>query len=156
MTTGDFKSDELLVQERGLRFGTFETVTALALGNFAMQLGLERNLPIAIEVRFGEWTVFKAALPGSSIKNDSWIERKARVVNLTHNSTMYERVRAEELGSDWYAENGVSEESYAIHGGGLPIFNKDGQHVGTLLISGLPQVEDHKLGIEILSRFIAQ
>jgi hypothetical protein len=39
----------------------------------------------------------------------------------TGNSTIFERVAAEERGVDWYAETGLSEELHAIHGGGLAL-----------------------------------
>ncbi len=69
---------------------------------------------------------------------------------------MYERVRSEERSEDWYAVNNVDEEHYAIHGGGLPLITKHNGFVGTLLISGLPQVEDHLLGVEVLTEYLAR
>lgn len=89
-------------------------------------------------------------------KNDSWIARKARVVLATGNSTMFERVWAEEAELDWYEFKGLPEDSYAIHGGGVPLNVKGLGHVGTLLISGLPQVDDHLLCIEVISEFLAR
>jgi uncharacterized protein (UPF0303 family) len=68
---------------------------------------------------------------------------------------MYERVSAQERGVDWYKENNVLEETHAIHGGGLPLITKDRGFVGVLLVSGLPQVEDHLLGVEVLTTFLA-
>ena len=82
--------------------------------------------------------------------------RKARVVLATGNSTMYERVLAEEQGIDWYATKGLPEETHAIHGGGLPLNVKGMGCVGILLISGLPQVQDHLLGVEVLTEFLAR
>jgi UDP-glucose 4-epimerase len=40
-------------------------------------------------------------------------------------------------------ENNLLDETHAIHGGGLPLITKGEGFVGVLLISGLPQVEDH-------------
>ena len=74
----------------------------------------------------------------------------------TGNSTMYERVLAEEQGIDWYAVKGLPEETHAIHGGGLPLNVKGMGCVGILLISGLPQVQDHLLGVEVLTEFLAR
>ena len=65
---------------------------------------------------------------------------------------MYERVKAEEEGADWHKDNGVEDATHAIHGGGFPIYT-DAGFVGVLLISGLPQVEDHLLAVEVLSKF---
>jgi uncharacterized protein (UPF0303 family) len=133
-----------------------ELVDAINIGNIALNIGLTRNLPIAIEIRIDNWIVYHASLPGSKPENDWWIDRKARVVMLKHHSTMYERVSAEERGVDWHKENNLLDETHAIHGGGLPLITKDKGFVGVLLISGLPQVEDHLLGVEVLTEFLAR
>jgi uncharacterized protein (UPF0303 family) len=109
-----------------------------------------------VEVRLGDWTVFKVALTGSNVDNDSWVARKARVVLATGKSTIFERVSAEERGVDWYVEKGLSEELHAIHGGGLPLNVAGSGLSGILLISGLPQVQDHLLGVEIITEYLAR
>ena len=136
--------------------GTTEILDALEIGEIAKSLCVTRNLPVAIEVRLGDWIVYHASLPGSKPENDWWIARKARVVMLKHHSTLYERVSAQERGVDWHKENNLLDETHAIHGGGLPLITRDRGFVGVLLISGLPQVEDHLLGVEVLTEFIAR
>lgn len=152
-TTGNFTSAELLEQEESVRLPQFSQEAALDLGALAAEIGLTRELPIAISVRIGAWEVFKASLPGTIADNDGWITRKANVVGLTHHTTMYERVKAEESGSDWHAEHEVQDETHAIHGGGFPITLVNGDYVGAFIIIGLPQVEDHLLALEILKEF---
>jgi len=155
-TTGGFTSEQLALEEQMLLFLSFGLLEAVELGEIAMDMALDRSLPLAIEVRMGEWIVFHASLPGSKPENDSWIARKARVVLATEHSTMYERVKAEEEGIDWYSHYNRPEETHAIHGGGLPI-NVSGDGLeGILLISGLPQVEDHLFGIEVMTEFLAR
>ena len=154
MTTGDFASRDLLDQELSVRLPAFSNTEAMELGALALKISREKKLPIACEIRISDWTVFKFALPGSKPENDGWIARKARVVMLTGHSTMYERVRAEELGIDWHIEHGVVDETHAIHGGGLPLTTLDGHLHGVMVISGLPQVEDHKIGVEVLQKFL--
>jgi uncharacterized protein (UPF0303 family) len=149
-------SSEILTQETSIQFNDFDIAQAIILGNFAMHLAQKSSYQIAIEVRLANWTVFHASLPGSSPENDWWMNRKARVVLKTGHSTMYERVLAEETDMDWFAKHGVSGEEYAIHGGGLPINVKGKGLVGILLISGLPQVQDHLLGVEILTEYLAR
>ena len=156
MTTGGFTSDQLLKEEAALRLSALSNLDAIELGEIAVALGKERALPIAIEVRMGDWTVFHASLPGSKPENQGWIARKARVVTMKHHSTMYERVSAEERNVDWHQENGVLDETHAIHGGGLPLIVERLGLQGVLVISGLPQVEDHLLGIEIITEFLAR
>ena len=156
MTTGNFSSAQLLKEEQTLVLEDLNNSLAIEIGEIGVQFGRERKLPIALEVRIGEWTVFKAALTGSKPENDWWINRKARVVAMKHHSTIYERVLAEENGIDWHKENKVEDETHAIHGGGLPVITKRDGFVGTLIISGLPQVEDHLLGVEIITEFLAR
>ena len=154
-TTGNFHSAELLQQEIDCRLKAFGNEEAFKLGRIAAEIGLERKLPIAIQVQLGEWIVFKAALPGSKPENDGWISRKANVVLLKHHSTMFERVKAEEEGADWHILNGVDDVTHAIHGGGFPIITNEGFE-GVLLISGLPQIEDHLLAVEVLKTYLSR
>ena len=155
-TTGGFTSSQLLVEEQILTLPSLGATEGLEIGEIAKSLGLLRNLPIAIELRFGDWIIYHISLPGSTPENNWWVSRKARTVMLKHHSTMYERVSAEERGVDWHKENNLSDETHAIHGGGLPLITKNEGFVGVLLISGLPQVTDHLLGVEVLTEFLAR
>jgi uncharacterized protein (UPF0303 family) len=155
-TTGGFSSEGLALEAKTLQLESLSHKDAIEIGEIAMDFGFQRGLAIAVEIRLKEWIVFHASLPGSTTESDMWIGRKARVVLATGNSTMYERVLAEEQGIDWYAVNGFSEETHAIHGGGLPLNVKGMGCVGILLISGLPQVQDHLFGVEVLTEFLAR
>jgi len=155
-TTGGFTSIQLINEEQILLLPFLDLTGVLEIGEIAKSLGVLRNLPIAIEVRIGDWIIYHASLPGSTPENDWWISRKARTVVLKHHSTMYERVSAEERGVDWHQEHNLLDETHAIHGGGLPLITKKDGFVGVLLISGLPQVEDHLLGVEVLTEFLAR
>ena len=154
--TGGFTSSQLLIEEQILTLPSLSAAEALEVGEIAKSLGMARNLPIATEVRLGDWIVYHASLPGSKPENDWWLSRKARTVMIKQHSTMHERVSAEERGVDWHKENNLLDETHAIHGGGLPLITKDEGFVGMLLISGLPQVEDHLLGVEVLTEFLAR
>ena len=151
-----FTTKQLLNEEQFFTFDNLTPANALEIGEIAKSLGVLKNLPIAVEVRLGDWIIYHASLPGSTVENQGWIDRKARVVMLKHHSTMFERVSAQERGVDWHKENNLLDETHAIHGGGLPLITKDDGFVGVLLISGLPQVEDHLLGVEVLTEFLAR
>ena len=155
-TTGGFTSSGLLQEELLLTLPALDVADAVEIGEIAKSFGVMRGLPIAVEVRLGDWIIYHASLPGSTAENQWWIDRKARVVLLKHHSTIYERVSAEERGVDWHKENNLLDETHAIHGGGLPLITKSDGFVGVLLISGLPQVEDHLLGVEVLTEFLAR
>jgi len=155
MTTGGFLSKKLIQEEQILRLPSLSVSDALEIGQVGTQIGINRKLPIAIEVRIGEWIVYHASLEGSKPENDWWINRKVAVVMLKKHSTMYERVSAEERGVDWHAENNLKDETHAIHGGALPLITDEG-FKGILVISGLPQVEDHLFAVEVLTEFLAR
>jgi uncharacterized protein (UPF0303 family) len=155
VTTGGFSSKQLLNEEQILKLPSLSNNDAIEIGQIAVTLGRQRKLPIAIEVRISEWIVFHASLEGAKPENDWWINRKVAVVVLNQHSTMFERVSAEERGVDWHKENGVTDETHAIHGGALPLITEEGLK-GILIISGLPQVEDHLLAVEVLTEFLAR
>jgi len=155
MTTSGFRSEQLLEEEQILKLPSLTNSDAIEIGEIATTLGKQRKLPIAIEVRIGGWIVFHASLQGSKPENDWWIKRKVAVVMLKQHSTMYERVSAEERGVDWHKENKVQDETHAIHGGALPLITDEG-FKGILIISGLPQVEDHLFAVEVLTEFLAR
>jgi uncharacterized protein (UPF0303 family) len=149
-------SSQLLEEESKLVLRILDISAALEIGQMVTSFGIERGLPIAVEVRIGDWIIYHASLPGSTSENQWWIDRKARVVILKKHSTLYERVSAQERGVDWHKENNLPDETHAIHGGGLPLITKSDGFVGVLLISGLPQVEDHLLGVKVLTEFLAR
>lgn len=155
-TTGGFTSEGLALEERTLILPSLTQAEAIEIGEIAKNIGMDRALPIAIEVRLKEWIVFHASLPGSTPDNDAWIARKARVTMATGHSTIFERVLAEEQGIDWYATKALPEETHAIHGGALPLNVTGLGFTGILLISGLPQVQDHLLGVEVIAEFLAR
>ena len=155
MTTGGFSSKQLLDEELILKLPSLTNNDAIEIGQIAVTFGNQRKLPIAIEVRISEWIVFHASLEGSKPENDWWINRKVAVVMLNQHSTMFERVSAEERGVDWHEENGVTDETHAIHGGAIPLITDKG-FKGILIISGLPQVDDHLLAVEVLTEFLAR
>ncbi len=155
-TTGNFSSVELLGHEEACKFDGIDSDFARVIGEHAVEIGLKRGLPITFVIQLDGNEVFSRALPGADDEQLSWIKRKANVVNMTHHSTMYERVSAEERGVDWHQERGVEDATHAIHGGGFPLTTKGGEFRGVLLISGLPQVEDHLLAYEILAEMANQ
>jgi uncharacterized protein (UPF0303 family) len=155
-TTGGFTSAGLALEAKTLTLASLTQAQALEIGAIAQEIGLARKLPIAVEVQMKEWVVFHASLPGSSPDNDSWIRRKANVVNATGHSSMYEKVLAEEQGIDWFQSTGLLEADHAIHGGGLALNVVGLGSTGILLISGLPEVDDHLLGVEVLTEYLAR
>ena len=155
MTTGGFSSKQLLEEEQILKLPSLTNSDAVEIGEIATTLGNQKRVPITVQVRIGDWIVYHASLEGSKPENDWWINRKVAVVLAKQHSTMYERISAEERGVDWHKENNFPDETHAIHGGALPLITNEG-FKGILVISGLPQVEDHLFAVEVLTEFLAR
>ncbi len=150
MTTGGFNSKELLALEDELTFTVLTNKEAVELGECVIKIAREKNLPIATRAYIGDWIAFHASLPGSDAENDRWMSRKVRTVAAKGHSSMCLRILAEEAGiaeKDWYLQNNLAESEHAIHGGAFPL-RVNGVHVGTVVVSGIPQEEDHRLAIE--------
>ena len=149
MTTGGFNSKELLALEDELTLEVLTSKEAVEIGECVVKIAREKNLPIATRVYIGDWVVFHVSLPGSDAENDRWMGRKVRTVAAKGHSSMCSRILAEEAEiaeKDWYVQNNLAESDHAIHGGAFPL-RVDGVHVGTVVVSGIPQAEDHRLAV---------
>ena len=156
MTTGGFNSKELLALEDELTLSILTNKEAVELGECVVKIAREKDLPIATRVYIGDWIVFHVSLPGSDAENDRWMGRKVRTVAAKGHSSMCLRILAEEAGiaeKDWYVQNNLAESDHAIHGGAFPL-RVDGVHVGTVVVSGIPQAEDHRIAIEALRIYL--
>lgn len=153
MTTGDYSTQELLKQEEEFIFESFTNEEAIKLGQELLNIALRKKAPVILQVRIGLQIVFHTALTGTTSENDWWINRKHRVVEKFNHSSMYVRVSFEEKNQTFEEHSGLDNELYAAHGGGFPIIVAGQGVVGVALVSGLPQVEDHKMIIEGLTNF---
>ena len=153
MTTGDYSTKELMKQEENFSFSSFTNEDAIALGQEMLKIATSQKAPVIVQVRIGQQIIFHTALTGTTTENDWWINRKARVVEKFNHSSIYVRVSFEEKNQTFEEHSGLDNELYAAHGGGFPIIVAGQGVVGVALVSGLPQVEDHKMIIQGLTNF---
>ncbi|GIF13478.1 heme-degrading domain-containing protein [Actinoplanes teichomyceticus] len=146
---------EVEEQERRLVFPRFDEADAWALGCLLVNLATERNLPVAVDIRRGQQQLFHAGLPGSTADNDTWIERKVRVVYRFASSSYLVGRRLAAKGRELDAAMGVDPARFAAHGGAFPIRVPGVGVVGAVTVSGLPQAEDHALVVEAVETFLA-
>ena len=144
---------EIEAQERELVLTRFDNTDAWRLGCLLVELATARQLPVAIDIRRGTQQLFHAALPGSVADNDTWIERKVRVVQRYGASSYLVGRRLAAKGQELDASMGVEPAEYAAHGGAFPIRIADVGVVGVVTVSGLPQADDHALVVEALRAF---
>ena len=148
--------DALLAEEQELQFPSFSADVAWTLGSHIYQRAKAASLPIAIEVSRNGQQLFFAALPGATPDNAEWIRRKRAVVQRFHHSSLYMSVEAEVKGRPFLQRYALSEQEYAAAGGGFPIFVKNTGCVGAVVVSGLPQLDDHRLVTEAIRETIAR
>ncbi len=146
---------ELVAQEQRLQFSRFDNDDAWRLGCLLVELARERSLAVAIDVRRGDHQLFHCALPGTSADNDAWIERKIRVVRRYGNSSYLVGQRFRDQGTTFEENSRLDPSRYAAHGGAFPVIVAGVGPVGTVTVSGLPQLEDHLLVVEGVEAFLA-
>ncbi|MEU6273604.1 heme-degrading domain-containing protein [Streptomyces populi] len=147
---------DLEEQERRLTLQRFTHDDAWALGTLLVELAREREAPVAIDIRRGGQQLFHAALPGSTPDNDAWIDRKRRVVERYGCSSLLVGSRFRAKGTTFEESSRLDPDTYAAHGGAFPITVTGAGVIGTVVVSGLPQVEDHKMVVEALEKFLTQ
>jgi len=136
---------ELAAEEEELRFDGFTNDDAWDLGSALVAVARRDGAPVAVDVSRHGHQLFHAALPGTSPDNDSWIQRKTRVVHRFGHSSLYVRQASIERGTTFEAEFGLDPALYAAHGGAFPVVVRSVGPVGAVVVSGLPQLEDHRM-----------
>ncbi|MFF4568876.1 heme-degrading domain-containing protein [Streptomyces sp. NPDC001410] len=148
--------EELEAQERRLVFHRFTHDDAWALGSLLVELARERQAPVAIDIHRAGQQLFHAALPGSTPDNDAWIDRKRRVVERYGASSYLVGARFRAKGTTFEDSSRLDPDTYAAHGGSFPIHVEDVGVIGTVTVSGLPQLQDHRFVVEALEQFLAK
>jgi uncharacterized protein (UPF0303 family) len=146
--------DELAAEEAELQLRGFDNDDAWRLGVGLVDEAHQRGLGVVIDIRRGDQQLFHAALPGTAPDNDRWVERKVAVVRRFGHSSLYVGQVCRDGGTTLAEKYGVPETEYAAHGGAFPLTIQGVGPVGVVTVSGLPQLEDHRLVVEVLRRFI--
>lgn len=147
---------ELAAQERRLVFDDFDNATAWDLGVQLVTAAREASLPVVVSITRCGQRLFHAALEGTSPDNDDWVERKSRVVHRFGHSSLYLGAKARAAGSTFEDRTGLDPARYAAHGGSFPVIVRRVGVVGSVTVSGLPQLEDHSFVVEQLTLFLAR
>lgn len=146
--------EELEKQERRLVFRRFTHDDAWALGSLLVDMARDRQAPVAVDIHRAGQQLFHAALPGSTPDNDAWIARKRRVVERYGSASYLVGARFRAKGTTFEESSRLDPDTYAAHGGSFPITVEGVGVVGAVTVSGLPQLEDHRLVVEALERFL--
>lgn len=146
--------EELEAQERRLVFQRFTYDDAWALGSLLVERARESQAPVVIDIRRGGQQLFHAALPGSVPDNDAWIDRKRKVVERFGAASYLVGTRYRAKGTTFEDSSRLDPDEYAAHGGSFPIRVEGAGVIGTVTVSGLPQLQDHRFVVAALEEFL--
>ncbi len=138
-------------QEQALRYSRFTREMALELGLKIVQLVKEKyHDNAAVRIVEDQTTLFAYKMPGTSLENDWWMDRKLAVSRCTGTSSLRAYVEAENGLRDafWQAR----ADNFAACGGCFPIFPADGsQPWAYVLVSGMVHHHDHQAIVDAIS-----
>jgi uncharacterized protein (UPF0303 family) len=154
--TTEISLDQLAAEEAELQFPAFTEDDAWALGSAMVATARAAGAPVAIDITRHGHQLFHAALPGSSPDNDRWIERKARVVDRFGHSSLYMRTLCAQDGATLEEKFLLDGRVFAAHGGAFPLLVRGVGPIGTVVVSGLPQVEDHRMVVAALREHLGR
>lgn len=141
---------ELLAEEQELQFSSFTNDDAWALGCALVDAARRQQAPVAIDVSRNGQQLFHAALPGATADNDDWIRRKVRVVRRCGHSSLAVGQLWRERGTTFEAVLQLDAQRYSASGGAFPVIVRSVGPVGAVAVSGLPQLEDHRLVVSAI------
>jgi uncharacterized protein (UPF0303 family) len=140
----------LTQQETLLRFPAFDANTAWQLGSRLRDTLLARNAGGSIEIDLASHVLFACVTPGATPGQADWIRRKRNTVRRFARSTYAIGRQLELDGQTLEARHGLTLADYAAHGGGFPLRIADA-FVGTIILSGLAQRDDHNLVVTAIA-----
>lgn len=146
-----YTPDSLAAEQQELLLKNFDYDFAWALGGRMREIAARDASPVAITVAHGTTVVFSTLMPGATLDNFDWTARKRAVAHRFHRSSLAIRLETEAAGFDFNARFRLPEADYvASGGGGVPLILRGGTLIGTAAVSGLPDVDDHKMVVAAL------
>jgi uncharacterized protein (UPF0303 family) len=146
----------LMAEEVRLVFARFDHDVAWELGSRMRVAAFKEHLPVAISIRRNGQCLFHAALPGSTADNDAWLLRKGAVAERYGHSSYYVGCKFRADGRDFDIDSRLDVGVFAAHGGAFPLILRTAGCIGTVAVSGLPQVEDHRFVVKHLEAFLIE
>lgn len=141
-------------QEQILRFTSFNPETAWELGCVLRTMLMDCRAGGTIEIELANHLLFACATPTSNPGQTDWIRRKRNVVHRFGRSSYAVGLLLEQNGETLQSRHCLKSSDYAAHGGGFPILIEGTGPVGSVVMSGLPQRDDHCLVIAALAKVL--
>jgi len=141
---------EALEAEPALRVDAFTNEDAFELGTIAANVIRERALNLAVDIRIGDELVYRARFGSTGPGNDPWLTGKAAAVLRHRVPSLLVRLQTEARGEQ--PDTSGDDDGIRVAGGSIPIFRGD-DVIGTLTLSGEPDVVDHQTAAEAVARY---
>jgi uncharacterized protein (UPF0303 family) len=134
---------------------SFVNDDAVDLGVTAIEVIRSRRLNLAVRILLRGDVVFLAKMRDTGPDNDEWLAGKAAVVERFGEPSLLVRRRHEEAGTPFGERDDIDHDVFRAHGGSVPI-RVDGELVGSITVSGEPDVIDHDVASEAVRRFLTR
>lgn len=148
-------STTLAAEAPSLTLPRFGEAEAWRLGSIMVARGLAEGMPVVIDIRTSDRTLFHAALPGSAPLNDLWARRKSATALVFQEASFLVGTRNREKG-ETVAKHGLDPATHADHGGAVPVRVAGVGVVAVATVSGLPQAEDHAMVVAAIRALQAE
>jgi len=142
-----------LEQLNELSVGEMSADDAVDLGLVAITLIRDRDLNLAVDVTLRGHSMFRAKLKNTGPENDFWLDAKAAVAVHFGEPSLLVKQRHLEAGTPFEDRADVDHSRLRAHGGSIPL-RKGDEVVGTITVSGEPDVIDHEVAAEALRRYL--
>ncbi len=141
-------------QEAKLWFKHFSNDDAFELGTLMVHEARAKKLPIAIDISVACCEIFRHSLTGASPNNDKWLLRKKNMVYYAQKSTLRTGTELRLINKDMIHNWRLDPTEYSVAGGGFPINLIDTGFIGSICVSGLPDLDDHQFIIDCLEKYL--
>jgi uncharacterized protein (UPF0303 family) len=131
---------------------SFDNDDAVALGLVAIEVVRHHRANLAVRILLRGDAVFVAKLGTTGAGNDPWLAGKAAVAERFGEPSLLVRRRHEAAGTPFAERADIDHDALRAHGGAVPIFVA-GEVVGSITMSGEPDVVDHALVAETIRRY---
>lgn len=150
------KPEEILAQEQNSSLPHFGLEDLNAFVDVLKKVGGADYERVCILIKLNQREVFFHAGVNTTNENNLWVTKKENTVDTFDHSSLLKKALYLDNPDQFYEESGFSPKDFAIVGGGLPILVDNTGVVGSLIVSGLTDEEDHELGYNALMEYKKQ
>jgi uncharacterized protein (UPF0303 family) len=148
--------EEIREQMKETELEHVSAAEARKLGEIIRELAGARGENISIAIRLNGRPVYFAAGDETTPDNEAWISWKQNDVERFRMPSLLLKLQYGGDNGRFLQDRRVNPDLYALAGGGVPICVKNAGQVGSIVVSGLTDEEDHMLCVNGLKELKAR